>query len=177
MEKQGKGITAIIEDTSSTACFRAAVREALKRQPHGAKSKLAKKLSISKQYLSDLINKKGKTIPDNIKDKIAAALDTTVADLLMIGDYFIRTGIYFPYVREVQQFPMNSPERALYIFVKAQEEYHVFFPGIEEELVQHINIPFVQKYLAVELNDGEFYSKCISLLKEILAYYLPKSEK
>lgn len=177
MENSGKGLVSTIEDTSITACFKAAVQQTLKRQSFGAKAKLAKKLSISKQYLNDLINKKGKTIPDNIKDRIAAALETSVADLLLIGEYFIRTGIYFPYVRDIQRFPINSSERALYIFVKAQDEFHVYFPGIGPELVEHVDLPFVKKYLVGESSDGDLYAKCISLMKEILTYYLPQNQK
>lgn len=102
--------------TSTAANFTAAMARIVKTQPYGSQTEIAEKLGVSRQYLNDLLSGR-KRWTDDLKDRAANALGSTVQDLLLIGETICETGQYFPYVREVRNLPPNSEQRAEWIMV------------------------------------------------------------
>lgn len=102
--------------TSTAANFTAAMARIVKTQPYGSQTEIAEKLGVSRQYLNDLLSGR-KRWTDDLKDRAANALGSTVQDLLLIGETICETGQYFPYVREVRNLPPNSEQRAEWIIV------------------------------------------------------------
>lgn len=102
--------------TSTAANFTAAMARIVKTQPYGSQTEIAEKLGVSRQYLNDLLQGR-KRWTDDLKDRAANALGSTVQDLLLIGETICETGQYFPYVREVRNLPPNSEQRAEWIMV------------------------------------------------------------
>lgn len=69
--------------SSTAANFAAAMKRILKGMPYGSQSEVAEKLGVSRQYLNDLLSGR-KRWTDELKDKAAHALGTTVQDLLRV---------------------------------------------------------------------------------------------
>ena len=162
----------VIHDTSSAACFAEGVKQILKRQPRGAQTKLAQTLGVSKQYMNDIVSQRAAT-PDELKDRIAKELGLSLIELLYIGETYITTGKYFPYMRGAVQLPAQSFERAAYIYKKAAEESKIGVTFMyTADAMKPCQYPGVQEFVDGTMDDADLYDEAMRFFQKLLEYYL-----
>ena len=147
--------------------FNAAVKRIIDEKPHGYQSKFAKTLNMSASYLNDIL-KGRKFWQDEDKDKVAAFLEMTVADLLIIGQAFLETGEFFPYIRQVSALPEHSEDRAQWIISQTGKD--AGFTDVRFFSVAAVKIwdpEILEKYLKSEESDSSLYERAYELSKTI----------
>jgi DNA-binding Xre family transcriptional regulator len=154
-------------------CFATALKEIT--SPRGAKARLAEGIGISKQYLNGIINQEDKKIPDAIKDRIATALNTSVYDLILMGNNILKTGCYFPYSEEMQNAPSISAEnhaRAETLTMLMAKEYRLDVKKLKLFCHGVIFDTSLEHYEAGKISDAEYYAILTDVFKSLLDYYL-----
>jgi transcriptional regulator with XRE-family HTH domain len=158
-------------------CFAAALKEIVR--PRGAKTRLAEEIGISKQYLNGIINQENKKIPDAIKDRIAKVLNTSVYDMILMGNSILKTGYYFPYNEEMKNAPSISVEnhaRAETLTSLTAKEYHLIVKKLKLFCRGVIFDTALEQYESGKISDAEYYAILTDVFKSLLDYYL-KADK
>lgn len=152
-----------------TEAFAAATRVLLREQGRGAQVRLAQALGVSKQYVSDLIAER-RRIPDGLKDEIADYFDKSFVEMILIGDGYIREGVFFPHSSQVEGLPANSPERALQICILAGNDEGLDAGRLlrDPDALHHTGIDGVDEYLAGDLSDAALYKEARRMFSDIL---------
>lgn len=105
-----------------TDCFNAALKQLLKSEGRGGQTDLAMRLGVTKPYLNNLLSGRKARWPDHLKEAAASVFGYSVAELLILGEAFLQTGIWFPYARKLMHLSPKSIERAVAIFRAAAED-------------------------------------------------------
>lgn len=158
---------------TSAAAFRAAAEKLIRSNGHGGQVELARHLHISKGYLGDLIAGR-KDWTDPLRDSLAQHYGLSVAEMLMIGEEFLRTGNWFSYGREVAGMPPHSLERASKLWVLAAQEFRLPDSSFLSPSAIRGWVPRIDDYLARNISDAEMYQTARNYFKRLLYHYLPK---
>ena len=164
----------MVREVSSAAAFAAALKQTLKRMPRGSQAQLAEATHVSRQQLNDIIN--GRSLAkDDLKDRLAHRVGSTVPDLILAGIEYLQTGVYFPYLREIAHLQPHSFDRAAWIYRAVAEEKHLghtyqYIPAAMEAC----QYPGVKEYVAKTINDGDIYAQAHKFFDELLTNYAPK---
>jgi transcriptional regulator with XRE-family HTH domain len=144
--------------------FRVALQIYLEKKGRGSQIRLAEKIGISKQHLSEMVSGK-KDISLNSMDIISKGIILEPLELILIGALYRATGEWFPLISEVWGLPMNSRERAGAIYKAALLDHKLseailkmIEVGPEESLTV---FPGVVPYLRKEISDSQLYQQAL----------------
>lgn len=153
---------------STRESFRTAVLKLLEKRGRGAQGELAKFLGVTRQQFNDMCHGR-RRVPDGTKDKVAEFFGFPVSQILFMGDYYLRSGIFFPYHQEVHHLEIHSKERAEKIYRLAGEE--VGFGSTQmfkSDALRAWNAPGYIEYIEGEIEDGQLYATALKTAKNIL---------
>ena len=74
---------------SITECFSACVKQLLLARGRGAQQELAKRLGVTRSYVSNLLAGRKVSWPDPVKERVARFFGMTVAHMLLLGESYI----------------------------------------------------------------------------------------
>jgi len=159
---------------SSTEIFSIAARELISNLGRGEQKRAAKAIEVSPAYLNDLLAGR-KNWSDRLRDKLAAFLKMSVAEIYLVGERFLESGFLFPYVTQVDDTAKYSVERAMIIINLALKEYHLMFEwAVSPNLIDALRDknPSIDRYLNSEISDGEFLYEMREMVRAVISHYL-----
>jgi hypothetical protein len=160
--------------SSSAELFILAASAIVDRMPHGSQGKLAKVMGVRDGYLSDLIKGK-RNWSDRLRDKFADSVGMSVAELYSIGEGINKTGMFFPYMRKVQDTPPYSIHRASRIIQLVMKEIRLEGTALYDEKLLSAWMPKeIERYLKKAISDGDLYDFFLSHFKKALVNYTLK---
>lgn len=112
----------MLTQSPTTKYFNAAVSQLLCQRGRGSQVDLARKARMSPSYLNDLLSGRKPFWPDMAKDKIAQAFGLSVAEMLEIGEQYVKFGVFWPHGRTVSATPARSALRMARIYQLAAED-------------------------------------------------------
>lgn len=158
---------------TSSAAFRAAAEKLIRANGHGGQVELARHLHISKGYLGDLLAGR-KDWTDHLRDALASHYGLSVAELLIIGEEFLRTGNWFSHGREVAGLSPHSIERAAKIWLVAAQEFKLPDSSFLSPKAIASWAPRIDDYLSRTISDAELYQTARNYFKRLLYHHIPR---
>lgn len=149
-----------------SAIFAASVRQLVQKEGRGGQNVLAERIGIKKAHLSNMLAGRS-AWPDHIKERVAHIYGYSVAELLLLGEQYLQTGIWFPHVRAVINLLPSSPERLEAIIRLAAEDVgygHVLFSQLT---IPHIFHSVYADYTAGKISDAAAYDHALHFLAKI----------
>lgn len=153
---------------TSARAFAAAAAQLIRSNGHGGQASLARELGVSKGYLADLMSGR-RHWPDPLKDRLAKHYGLTTAELLLVGEEFVRTGHWFPHLRPVAGTMPWSLERASIIWQIAARERKLRDSTFLQPQALKSWSPRLDDYLERRISDGELYSTARTYFQHLLA--------
>lgn len=110
-------------------------------------------------YLNNLLSGRKASWPDNLKEKVSRIYGYSVAELLLLGEAYLRTGIWFPHAHKLVHLAPRSLERAEAIYRAAAEDVgigmsHVVF---SRDTITLITPRQVKEYQEGTMSDAALY--------------------
>lgn len=158
---------------STGQAFATAARHLIQSAGHGAQADLARRMGIAKGYLNDLLQGRKQWSLEHM-DRLAEMYDLTVPDVVMMGADALRSGHWFPHVREVKGLTAHSVERGWAIFRLAAIDMRVANIGQVFTPEQFQCDPLFQSYLRAAITDAELFEAWVSRWRVLLEHYLTK---
>lgn len=148
--------------------FSAAVKQLVLREGRGGQNNLAERLGVKKAHVSNMLAGRGNW-PDHLKEKVAQTYGYSVAELLLMGEQFLQTGLWFPHVRRVMHLPPQSMERLEAIIRMAAEDVGFGLPHVlfSSHTIPHIFHSLHSDYLAGKISDAAAYDHALHFMHKI----------
>lgn len=152
-----------------TDCFNAALKQLLKSEGRGGQTDLAMRLGVTKPYLNNLLSGRKAQWPDHLKEAAAAVFDRSVAELLILGEAYLTSGIWFPYAHKLLHLAPKSLDRATTIFRAAADDVGL---GMTQILFSPATLPSLtpkrlEEYLDGSIDDANFYDHALNFCRRI----------
>jgi len=148
--------------------FSAAIKQLLKREGRGGQVVLAERLGIKKAHLSNLLAGRSGW-PDSMKERVAHIYGYSVAELLLLGEQLLQTGVWFPHVRAVQQYAPRSMERLEAIIRLAAADKGIGLTNMlfSAKTIPHIFPSTTEDYTSGRIQDSEVYDNILGVCEKI----------
>lgn len=159
--------------------FLAAFRKLIDEAGRGAQKSLSLQTGKSTVHINDVLRGRKKASQE-MQEEIASSFGLNFEEMLAMGRALLEEDeqAFFPYTRQIEHLPQNSPARAAAIYRLTAEEFEITgLHWFTEPAIKHANPPGVDDYLNGKIDDLGLYEEAKKEIQRMVALIEAHLEK